>query len=91
MAQVDNSESECEEDDLSVIVIDNGSYSIKAGFAGDDKPTTIFPSTVARPKLLQEMKADCYIGNQYADNDPLDLNINNPMPFKTELSQIGMI
>ena len=52
MAQVDRSESEYEEDaDLSIIIIDNGSYSIKAGFAGDDKPSAIFPSIVARPTI----------------------------------------
>ena len=34
----------------SPIVIDNGSGSIKAGFAGEDKPKVIFPNYVGRPK-----------------------------------------
>lgn len=32
------------------IVIDNGSGFIKAGFAGDDAPTAVFPSIVGRPR-----------------------------------------
>ena len=32
------------------IVIDNGSYQMKAGFAGDDTPRAVFPSVVGRPK-----------------------------------------
>src|SRR5688572_26160417 len=31
------------------IVIDNGSSSVKAGLAGDDKPQTVFPSLLGRP------------------------------------------
>jgi actin-related protein len=32
------------------IVIDNGSGNIKAGFAGENKPSIVFPSIVAVPK-----------------------------------------
>ena len=31
------------------IVIDNGSSVIKAGFAGDDAPTTVVPSAIGSP------------------------------------------
>ncbi|XP_041484095.1 actin-5-like [Lytechinus variegatus] len=41
--------SESDEDD-SVIVVDNGSGSIKAGFAGDDAPRCVFPAMIGRPK-----------------------------------------
>ena len=40
----------CEEE-VAVLVIDNGSGMIKAGFAGDDAPRTSFPSIVGRPKF----------------------------------------
>ncbi|EFC37569.1 hypothetical protein NAEGRDRAFT_74761 [Naegleria gruberi] len=30
------------------IVIDNGSYAIKAGFSGEDAPKEVFPTTIAR-------------------------------------------
>ena len=39
-----------EELDQAFIVIDNGSFTIKAGFAGDDSPKTFFPTVVGRPK-----------------------------------------
>ena len=35
--------------DEPVIVVDVGSASVKAGFAGDDVPTSIFPSIVNKP------------------------------------------
>lgn len=38
------------DDDLHAVVIDNGSGLCKAGFAGDDAPTCVFPSIVGRPK-----------------------------------------
>jgi hypothetical protein len=31
-------------DEVSAIVIDVGSYSCKAGYAGDDTPKAVFPS-----------------------------------------------
>jgi actin-related protein len=39
-----------EEESKTVIVIDNGSHTIKAGFAGDDAPRKIFPSAVGYTK-----------------------------------------
>ena len=39
-----------EEDDVSALVIDNGSGMCKAGFAGDDAPRAVFPSIVGRPR-----------------------------------------
>jgi actin-related protein len=36
--------------DETPIVIDNGSGVVKAGFAGDDAPSCVFPSIVGRPK-----------------------------------------
>ena len=38
-----------DDDDVAAIVIDNGSHSIRAGFAGDDAPISVFPSVVGRP------------------------------------------
>jgi actin beta/gamma 1 len=37
-------------DEILSLVIDNGSGMCKAGFGGDDAPTTVFPSIVGRPK-----------------------------------------
>jgi actin len=39
-----------EEETKTVVVIDNGSSTIKAGFAGDDAPRKIFPSVIGYTK-----------------------------------------
>lgn len=37
------------------LVIDNGSGMCKAGFAGDDAPSSVFPSFVGRPRYRNAM------------------------------------
>eukprot|EP00894_Picocystis_sp_ML_P002524 jgi/Pico_ML_1/53041/g3660.t1 len=39
-----------EEGEISAIVCDNGSGMVKAGFALDDAPRTVFPSIIGRPR-----------------------------------------
>lgn len=39
-----------EDEEVTALVIDNGSGMCKAGFAGDDAPRAVFPSIVGRPK-----------------------------------------
>ncbi len=39
-----------EEQEISAVVMDNGSGMCKAGFAGDDAPRAVFPSIVGRPR-----------------------------------------
>jgi centractin len=50
------------------IVIDNGSGTIRAGYAGEDSPRCFFPSYVGRPKHLRVMagglEGDVFIGNR---------------------------
>jgi actin, other eukaryote len=43
------------EEELSPIVLDNGSGMVKAGFAGDDAPRVVMPSVVGRPKYSAGM------------------------------------
>ncbi len=38
------------EDEVTALVVDNGSGMCKAGFAGDDAPRAVFPSIVGRPR-----------------------------------------
>jgi actin-related protein len=38
------------EDYDTVVVLDNGSGKIKAGFCGEEYPQCVFPSIVGRPK-----------------------------------------
>ena len=37
-------------DEMTSLVLDNGSGVNKAGFAGDDAPRAVFPSIVGRPR-----------------------------------------
>lgn len=50
------------------IVIDNGSGTIRAGYAGEDLPKCFFPSYVGRPKhtrvLAGGLEGDTFIGNR---------------------------
>jgi actin beta/gamma 1 len=56
------------DDDISAIVIDNGSDTCKAGFAGDEDPRAIFPSIVGRPPhqgvTVEMEEKDAYIGDE---------------------------
>ncbi|KAK2720634.1 hypothetical protein QYM36_004506 [Artemia franciscana] len=51
----------------SAIVIDNGSGIIKAGFAGDDLPRSVFPTVIGRPRCREEMmdlsSKEMYVGD----------------------------
>lgn len=55
-------------DECQPLVIDNGSGMVKAGFAGDDAPRSVFPSIVGRPKAMEVMVGitthDSYIGDE---------------------------
>lgn len=52
------------------IVLDNGSGTIRAGFAGEDAPKCFFPSWVGRPKHLRvlagALEGDVFIGQKAA-------------------------
>ncbi len=58
----------CDDDEVATIVIDNGSSTCKAGFAGDDIPCAVFPSIVGRPhhqKVMTRMgERDSYVGDE---------------------------
>lgn len=64
------------------IVLDNGSGTIRAGFAGDDLPKCFFPSYVGRPKHLRvlagALEGDVFIGKRAEELRGL-LKINYPL------------
>ncbi|KAF7964642.1 hypothetical protein HWV62_4629, partial [Athelia sp. TMB] len=64
------------------VVIDNGSGTIKAGFAGQDHPKCFFPSFVGRPKHVRVMagalEGDVFIGRKAQEFRGL-LKIKYPM------------
>jgi len=43
------------EEEASIAIIDNGSGMMKAGIAGDDAPSVVFPSVVGVPKQASAM------------------------------------
>ncbi|XP_054161001.1 actin, clone 302-like [Oppia nitens] len=61
-----------EDKDGSALVIDNGSGMCKAGFAGDEEPTTILPTVVGRSReqglvakgIGKKKWDDSYVGNE---------------------------
>lgn len=64
------------------VVIDNGSGTIKAGFAGEHVPKCIFPNLVGRPKHLRVMagglEGDTFIGKKAEEHRGL-LSLKYPM------------
>lgn len=55
-------------DESRPIICDNGSGSVKAGFAGDDAPCVVFPSVIGHPRNTQAMvgigQKDMYFGDE---------------------------
>lgn len=55
-------------EEITALVVDNGSGMCKAGFAGDDAPRAVFPSIVGRPKMPGIMvgmdQKDSYVGDE---------------------------
>jgi len=60
--------SGAEGEDSAALVVDNGSGMVKAGFAGDDAPRSVFPSIVGRPKhqgvMVGMAQKDAYVGDE---------------------------
>jgi len=56
------------DDEQASLVVDNGSGMVKAGFAGDDAPRSVFPSIVGRPRHQGVMvgmgQKDAYVGDE---------------------------
>ena len=52
----------------NIIVVDNGSHMIKAGFALDDSPRAVFPSVVGRPRhsgvMVGMRQRDIFVGDE---------------------------
>ncbi|KAH8287578.1 hypothetical protein KR054_010444, partial [Drosophila jambulina] len=56
------------DEEIPALVVDNGSGTLKAGFAGDDAPRALFPSMIGRPRH-QGMNVgldqkDTYVGDE---------------------------
>ena len=69
----------------NVVVCDTGTGFIKAGFAGDEEPRTVFPCMVGRPTLRYEEEMfddgvlkDVYVGSDAASRRS-NLEISYPV------------
>lgn len=55
-------------DDSVAVMLDIGSFNIKAGFAGEDAPKVIIPTILGRPKhpgvLVGMDQKDFYVGSE---------------------------
>ncbi|KAE8732290.1 Actin-3 [Hibiscus syriacus] len=55
-------------EDIQPLVCDNGTGTVKAGFAGDDAPRAVFPSIAGRPRHTGVMvgmgQKDAYVGDE---------------------------
>eukprot|EP00743_Colponemidia_sp_Colp-15_P006772 GILK01007303.1.p1 GENE.GILK01007303.1~~GILK01007303.1.p1 ORF type:complete len:715 (-),score=150.25 GILK01007303.1:179-2323(-) len=60
------------------IVIDNGSFQCRAGWAGENMPTLRVRSVVARPKAKKEGEQSLFVGSEITDSDVNRLNIRSP-------------
>ena len=57
-----------DEDVVSALVIESGSFMTKAGFATDDAPR-VFPTIVARPRAYnRERTMDMYVGDEVSNS-----------------------
>ncbi|KAH8171291.1 actin domain-containing protein [Sarocladium implicatum] len=65
------------------VVLDNGSGTIRAGFAGEDSPKCFFPSWVGRPKhtrvLAGALEGEVFIGQKAATELRGLLKIRHPL------------
>ncbi len=74
LKQITKNPSSMDEEAIA-LVVDGGSFEIKAGFAGNDAPRAVFPSIVGRPKHQNIMvgmgQKDAYVGDEAQVNVPI--------------------
>ena len=70
------------DEEVTAVVMDNGSGMIKAGFAGDDAPRSVFSTIVGRPKMPGIMvgldQKEVYVGDE-AQHKRGVLKVENPI------------
>mmetsp|Transcript_43991 Transcript_43991/g.36908 ORF Transcript_43991/g.36908 Transcript_43991/m.36908 type:complete len:80 (+) Transcript_43991:10-249(+) len=72
-----------------IVVLDAGSGTIKAGFAGDDTPKAIFESVLGRPAEVGKDSSDIYIGGEIQKLKDMDPNYVSFRPIKNGVVSSG--
>ena len=63
----------------NTIIIDNGSYEVKAGFSNFENPSLIFKSFVGKPKInLKNQTEEFLVGNEILNYDQGKINKKSP-------------
>lgn len=65
-ADGDDLAGEDDEDDETVVIIDNGSGTVKAGLSSDERPSAVFPEVVGKPRnsWKAQCERECYLGDE---------------------------
>ena len=64
--------------DQKAIVVENGSYLIKAGFGGEDSPIAVFPAVVGTVQNQLDSK-EFFVGDEARIKTGGDLRLNYPI------------
>merc|ERR1719478_1176304 len=71
------------EEDAMVVVLDNGSGMVKAGFAGEEAPQCVFPAAVGRPRAGMNAMQGVQQKSEYIGDEAMAkkgiLEINYPI------------
>ena len=63
----------------NTIIIDNGSYEVKAGFSNLENPSLIFKNFVGKPKFnLKNQAEEFLVGNEILNYDQGKINKKSP-------------
>ena len=80
------------DEEALVVVLDNGSGMVKAGFAGEEAPQCVFPAIVGRPRGNQVTMQGAASKSEYIGEEAMKmkgvLNINYPAREANEITGV---
>merc|ERR1711981_776211 len=83
MGIINNQKQQMVDEEALVVVLDNGSGMVKAGFAGEEAPQCVFPAIVGRPRGNQGTMIGGAQKSEYIGDEAMKmmgvLNLNYPI------------